>query len=65
MPKPFDTSGVIVEFVSIGRHLRVTAIHEYSGIEATIVGDPNMPQDYLKKQAVKKLQYVMEKKQRP
>jgi hypothetical protein len=62
MPKPFDTSGVIVEFISVGRHLRVTAIDEYTGIEATIVGDPAMSTEYLKRQAVKKLQYVMEKK---
>lgn len=62
MPRPFDTSGVIVEFVSVGRHLRVTAIDEYTGTEATIVGDPAMSQQYLKRQAVKKLIYVMEKK---
>jgi hypothetical protein len=62
MPTRFNPSGVIVEFFTIGRHLRVTAIDEYTGIEATIVGDPSMPQEYLKRQAVKKLQYVMDKK---
>lgn len=62
MPRPFNPSGVIVEFITIGRHIRVTAIDEYTGIEATIVGDPNMPTEYLKQHAVKKLQYVMSKK---
>lgn len=60
---PSGSSGVIVEFMSVGRHLRVTAIDEYSGTEAVIIGDPAMSQEFLKKQALKKLHYVMSKKQ--
>ena len=63
MPKAGGSSGVIVEFVTVGRFIRVTAIDEYTGTEATIIGDPNLPQAHLSGQAVKKLRYVMSKKE--
>ncbi len=52
----------IIEFIQQGRYVKVTAIDTITGIEGTIVGDPNAPKEKLEQLALKKLQYVLNKK---
>ena len=52
----------ILEIIQQGRYLKVTAIDEETGIEATIVADPNTPRHQLEQLAIQKLHYVMKKK---
>jgi hypothetical protein len=54
---------VIFEFLRIGAALKVTAIDVASGIEASMVGDPNAGQEILRRLAKQKLDYVMGRKQ--
>ncbi|WP_281301689.1 MULTISPECIES: hypothetical protein [unclassified Iodidimonas] len=51
----------LIEFISSGKALKVTAVDPESGTEASIVGDPKMSRDALSKLAVQKLLYVMNK----
>lgn len=57
-----DEHGVIIEMISVGRYVKVTAVDTHSGTEATIVGDPRRGERALRDAAVRKLRYVMEKK---
>lgn len=59
-----DEHGVIVEMIGVGRYVKVTAVDTRTGIEATIVGDPRRGERALREAAVRKLRYVMEKKER-
>jgi hypothetical protein len=54
---------VIFEFLRIGAALKVTAVDVASGIEASMVGDPNAGQETLRRLAKQKLDYVMSRKQ--
>ncbi|HEY1504001.1 MAG TPA: hypothetical protein VGF92_06860 [Stellaceae bacterium] len=54
---------VIFEFLRIGAALKVTAVDVESGIEASMVGDPNAGQETLRRIAKQKLDYVMNRKQ--
>jgi hypothetical protein len=51
----------IVEFVSQGRYVKVTAVDPVSGLEATIVGDARENPKILERHALKKLDYLMQK----
>ncbi len=53
---------IYIEFVQRGRYVKVTAIDSDSGVEASIVGDPNAGREALSKLAVKKLEMVKKKK---
>ena len=53
---------VIFEFLRIGAALKVTAVDVTSGIEASMVGDPNAGQETLRRLAKQKLDYVMSRK---
>lgn len=53
---------VIFEFLRIGAALKVTAVDVASGIEASMVGDPNAGQETLRRLAKQKLDYVMSRK---
>jgi len=53
---------VIFEFLRIGAALKVIAIDAESGIEATMVGDPNAGQETLRRLAKQKLDYVISRK---
>jgi len=57
-----DGHGVIVEMIAIGRYVKVTAVDTRTGIEASIVGDPRRGERALRDAAIRKLRYVMEKK---
>ncbi len=54
--------GVIFEFISIGAYVKVSAIDPVTGIEASIVGNPASGETALRRAALRKLQYVMEKR---
>lgn len=52
---------VLVEFVTQGNVVKVTAIDPKSGTEASIVGPASAPRAVLEGNAVKKLVYVLKK----
>lgn len=54
--------GVIIEMVVVGRYVKVSAIDTRTGEETSIVGDPAQGEEMLRRTAVRKLQYVMNKK---
>ncbi len=52
---------VIVEFIKVGRVLKVCAICAKTGREVSMVGDPKASQKELERIAINKLKYVMQK----
>lgn len=62
MPSGRDDGGVIFEFINVGHYVKVSAIDTATGIEASIVGDPTRGEFALRQTALRKLQYVLEKK---
>ena len=54
----------ILEVIQQGRYLKVTAIDEATGTEATFVADANTPRPQLEQLAVQKLLYVMNKQRK-
>jgi Domain of unknown function (DUF6898) len=52
---------VLIEMIQVGNAVKVTAIDPVSGIEASIVGSPSMSEEILKRNAVRKLNYVLKK----
>ena len=57
-----ESHGAIIEMVTIGRYVKVTAVDTRTGIEASIVGDPRRGDRALRKAGLLKLEYVMKKK---
>lgn len=53
---------VIIEFYQIGKFVKVSAIDPASMTEASIVGDPAAGETALKRAALQKLKYVMERR---
>lgn len=51
----------IIEFITQGRYVKVTAVDPVSGLEATIVGDPRQGRELLTQTAVKKLEFLLNK----
>lgn len=51
----------ILEFIQQGRYVKVTAVDPLTGTEAVIVGDARERQEVLSANAVKKLEYIMNK----
>lgn len=51
----FRNREVIIERVILGRYMRISAVDVASGIEVTIVGDPNQPDHVLTGLAMRKL----------
>jgi len=58
---PNHPTDVIFEFVSQGRYIKVSAIDAQTGVEAVIVGDPQLPESKLKDVALRKLRYILQK----
>lgn len=52
-------AGVIFEFIPRGAYIKVSAIHEASGTEVSIVGDSRVMQSDLERIARRKLDKVM------
>ena len=55
---------VILEYISVGNYVKVSAIDPKTRIEVSIVGDPKQGEEALKRIAVRKLHYVLQKKSR-
>lgn len=53
---------VIIEFFPIGQYVKVSAMDVASLTEASIQGPANAPEEILKRNALKRLEYVMKKK---
>lgn len=59
---PLNGREVIFEFYPVGAYVRVAAIDAASLTEISIQGPANAPQDMLKRNALKRLEFVMKKK---
>ena len=59
---PLNDNRVIIEFITVGAYVKVSAIDPVSMVEVSIVGDPASSQEILKRTAIRKLKYVMEKR---
>lgn len=53
---------ILFEFVRRGAYVKVTAIDPETNTEACIVGPPNVGQEALKGAALRKLEYVLRKR---
>ena len=56
-----EADNYIIEFTQVGANVKVTAIDPRTMTEASIVGGAQYSQEYLARQAVKKLEYVLSK----
>ena len=52
---------VLIEFHQIGNSMKVAAVDPVTAVEVSIVGAANASQEMLKRLAVRKLDYVLEK----
>ena len=52
---------VIIEFRQVGAYVKVSAIDPATYTEVSIVGDPARSEDALKRAAVRRLEYVLER----
>ncbi len=52
---------VIIEFYQVGAYVKVTAVDTATYTEVSIVGDPARSEEALKRAAVRKLEYVLER----
>lgn len=52
---------VLIEILQVGNAEKVIAVDPGTGLEVSIAGSPFMSEEMLKRNAVKKLQYVLEK----
>jgi hypothetical protein len=59
---PLARREVIFEFFPIGQYVRVTAMDTATLTEITIQGPSSASEDILKRNAMKRLEYVMKKK---
>ncbi len=55
--------GVIIEFSQVGAYVKVSAFHEPTMTEVSIVGDPRETEEKLKQTVLNKLRYVLNKSQ--
>lgn len=53
---------VLFEFIRKGNAVKVSAIDPVTGTEVSIVGDPRVGTEALKRVAVRKLEYVLNRK---
>ncbi len=59
---PDNLGEVIFEFIPMGRCVKVAAVDPATLTEVSIVGDPAVGETLLKRQARRKLAYVLAKK---
>ena len=57
-----EADNYIIEFTQIGANVKVTAIDPKTMTEVSIVGGAQYSQEFLSRQAVKKLEYVLSKR---
>lgn len=53
---------IIIEFHPVGNFMKVSAMDTTSLTEVSIQGPQNSPQEILKRNALKRLEYVLKKK---
>lgn len=53
---------VIIEFLPLGNYVKVSAMDTQTLTEISIQGPANAPQEALKQNALKRLEYVLKKK---
>ena len=53
---------VIIEFYHVGTFVKVSAVDTATFTEVSIVGDPACGEEVLKRAVVRKLEYVLERK---
>jgi hypothetical protein len=58
MAKPGD---VIIEFHRVGAFVKVSAVDTETYTEVSIVGDPARGEEALKRAAIRKLEYILER----
>ena len=59
MPNP---KNVIIEFISVGAYVKVSAVDPVTLTEVSIVGDPHAGEARLKREVVRRLEYVLARK---
>jgi hypothetical protein len=52
---------VIIEFFQVGAYVKVSAVDTATYTEVSIVGDPRRGEEALKRAAISKLDYVLER----
>ena len=57
-----DDKRIIIEFIQVGAYVKVSAIDPISSVEVSIVGDPSASQEILKRNVLKKLNFVLSKR---
>ena len=57
-----DDKRIIIEFIQVGAYVKVSAIDPISSMEVSIVGDPSASQEILKRNVLKKLNFVLSKR---
>ncbi len=55
---------IIIEFYQVGAYVKVTAVDTLTYTEVSIVGDPSRSEQALKRTAIRKLEYVLERDRR-
>lgn len=59
---PMQGREIIIEFISVGQVVRVSAMDVKTLTEAIISGPAKTPETILKRNAIKRLEYVLRKK---
>ena len=59
-----EADNYIIEFTQVGGSVKVTAVDPKTMTEVSIVGGPQYSQEFLTRQAVKKLEYVLSKREK-
>jgi len=62
--KKIDGREVLLEFRHVGEYVRVAAIDPVTNIEVTMVGAADTSEQILTRLAIRKLEYVMRKRER-
>jgi hypothetical protein len=57
-----EADNYIIEFTRIGASVKVTAVDPKSMTEVSIIGSAQYSQEFLSRQAVKKLEYVLSRR---
>ena len=60
-----EDGDIIIEYRQLGNSVRVSAMDTRTLTEVTIVGPADAGEETLKRNVLRKLEYVMAKKQRP
>jgi len=62
MVNPLQNREVILEYIPVGQFIKVVAMDAKTLIEVSIQGPASTPEAILKRNALKRLEYVLKKK---